>query len=245
MYQQDVAEEFSLTLCSAKSTDKLVFSFSSEEDFSAWYDALQMKVNDVISISSIDFSPHTLFQIFAILAINHGISVIERDLISFQPPIPPLPTSSSYSVQDTSKIITNPIQHKQRKGTTRMRVRRNTTWIEDREITQEKDSDSFDIDKMVDAKLSQLTSQTNIERSHSIENESPRGNPTSPRQFRRSITNPVPISPRGTGSGGWIRANDHSANQRKERARQNLLSKNQTQPDLKLGQRNVLNQSHG
>uniref|UniRef100_A0A7S4I2J8 Uncharacterized protein n=1 Tax=Vannella robusta TaxID=1487602 RepID=A0A7S4I2J8_9EUKA len=120
-----------------------------------------MKISDTLSLSAFQFSSYSLYQIFALLTINHGISLIERELITFQPPVPPLPPGpESYKVTDTSKCN---FAIAARKPT--VRARRNTTWIEEMEIsspetTTEETDDSdfdFDLDKIVDAKLSQLS----------------------------------------------------------------------------------------
>lgn len=142
--------------------EKLVLTFTNEADFAAWYDAFQMKLKDIISISHLKFSPHSLFQIYAVLSINHGISKIERELLSYQPSVPPLPPSPKhYQVSDVK-----PCTPRERKTT--IRARRNTSWIDEliaidnfKVGHDNDDDDDIDLDKIVDAKLCELTIDSN------------------------------------------------------------------------------------
>ena len=205
-------------------SEKLVFTFTNENDFSAWFDALQIVVKDIISISTLNFTPHSLFQIYAILTINHGITQIEKELLGYQPPIPPLP-SKSYKVSDIK-----PNTPRERKQT--IRVRRNTSWIDEfKEVNHftisndnnnnnnnnnsdedEEEDDDLDLDKIVDAKLSELALEpikTSVEfsneiisprspRTNTISAESPRTRTASPRSM--TVT-----SPRQNDKLSWIR----------------------------------------
>jgi len=186
--------------------EKLVFTFTSEADSAAWYDAFQMKIKDIISISHLQFSPHTLFQIYAMLSINHGISQIEKELLAYQPPVPPLPPSPKHY---TIPSDITPFTPRDRKPT--IRARRNTSWIDefthvDHFTMDTEEDDEIDLDKIVDAKLSELAIDTNnlkmnenMEKLDSI--RSPRSNVITRSGSPRSMTM---VSPR-TETSAWVR----------------------------------------
>jgi len=155
---KDIVEDYSFTLQRNTSFrpepgtapiqfDKLVISFSKESDYAFWYDCLQIRIKSIISLSSIDLSAYSRFQIYAILAINNGMSKIEKTLMGFQPPIPPLPPGPEhYKIEDKTK-------YKLKRASIQRRM---STWIEDID-----DGDDFDldIDSIVDAKLIELNNQ--------------------------------------------------------------------------------------
>jgi hypothetical protein len=77
------------------------------------------------------------------LAVNQGLTEIERDLINFQPPLPPLPPVGDEHFQFKGNIV-------------------KPNWVplpEDVEEGESEDEgeDDFDIDNIVDKKLSELS----------------------------------------------------------------------------------------
>lgn len=213
---QTAIEELSFTLYAEKpkkddynTVEKLVLSFSNESDFSAWFDAMKMKMNDILSFASLDYTPNTLFQILSILTINHGISSIEKHLQVFQPPVPPLPSDFNHVTNLSNENSNN-------NSFTPRRSRKNTTWIDDFNLDE-------DIDKMVDEKLSQL-SNSSMFRSSTISCESPRAGISEDNNLKNR-TSSIPVSPRdGTKRSSWITVRDTST----QRIRKPLLANPRT-----------------
>jgi hypothetical protein len=196
---QPVASPFSMTLQANKSVpckegeldvDQLVISFANESDFSVWYDFLQTDLAASTSLAHIALSPYTLFQVYALLAINQGIAGIERQLASFQPLIPPLPSEDYCSLSE---------EKTERTGGTRT-SRRMTNWIEG--INQTEDFVDLDLDQLVDAQLTL----------HSASSEGGED------QFAQSKeTEDLTSGPRERSTSGWIPApsRSHSSNARR------------------------------
>jgi len=112
----------------ANPIDKIVIFFSSVPDYSIWFDGLRIKLAECLSLMSINPSPYSLKMIYTLLAVDQGVSSIEKELIEFQPPVPPMPP-----VGEGHFKVTN----------------------DDSEEDEETDSEE-NVDLMVDMKLSQL-----------------------------------------------------------------------------------------
>jgi len=189
---------FSFTLTASRSSgkregdlavDQLVFSFTKEEEYSAWFDYLQNRMESSVSMSQVQLSCHSLFQVYALLAINHGISCIEREMSNYQPPLPPLPSQDYCDSEPMAPA-----------SSIRQFIQRRPTWIECMDSPVVEDMTDLDLDRIVDDKLKQS------QRTYSSEEESP-PRPEEVLQEEQPPPTPEKSPRREEGVGGWIRAN--------------------------------------
>jgi len=178
--------------------DQLIFNFAQEEQYSAWFDYLQNRMESSVSMSQVQLSSHSLFQVYSLLAINHGISSIEREMSSYQPPLPPLP---SHNYCDSEPNV--PAR------SVRQFISRRPTWIECMDSPADDMMSDIDLDRIVDDKLKQSQA-----RGHSSDSEETLN---ATREVDEESATEKESHPSRDRSGGWIRANTG-------RPRRNFLS---------------------
>src|SRR3990167_3003440 len=136
------------------------------------------------------------------MAINHGVSLIEKELVQFQPPVPPPPPvgEEHFVIKETPSI-----DHVRRAT---LAQRRNTIQVND-----DDDDEDADIDSLVDLKLFQFKQGVENPSEESDEPSTiPVPEPTSPVELdpERSEKSPT-NSPRefeGKAKLSWIRSTD-------------------------------------